>query len=112
MGTAGSDYAELKRCLSSGLYANACAAARSLAVVPLADALDLTLLAAEKDPKRFEAMAVRWLSRLGTERSRSVQEMCWVMGCLKVVGEGRGEEAVTALRGWLAATPSERHAGH
>ncbi len=57
MGIAGSDHAELRRCLAVGQYASAMAAAHSLAVVPLDAALDLTLLAARKDPDRYEAMA-------------------------------------------------------
>jgi hypothetical protein len=75
MGTAGSDHAELRRCLKAGMYANACAAARSLSVVPLDAALDLTLLAAEKDPQRYEDMARRWLVRWMEETEPGLLEI-------------------------------------
>lgn len=57
------------------MYANACAAARSLAVVPLDAALDLTLLAAEKDPERYEAMARKWLVRWMEETEPGLPEI-------------------------------------
>jgi hypothetical protein len=75
VGTAGSDHAELRRCLSAGMYANACAAARSLAVVPLDAALDLTLLAAEKDPDRYEEMVRHWLVRWMVETEPGLPEI-------------------------------------
>jgi hypothetical protein len=43
--------------------------------VSIADALDLTLLAAEKDLERFDAMAQRWLCRLIEERSLTLSEV-------------------------------------
>lgn len=52
MGVTGTDYGDLKRALKAGQYASACSAAHSLPHVPLSDALDLTLLAAEKKPER------------------------------------------------------------
>jgi hypothetical protein len=102
MGVSGSDHAELRRCLKAGQYASACSAARSLTVVPLDAALDLTLLAAEKHPERFEAMAVRWLTRLGEERRPSLRDYVWATQRMGDVREGRGFEAGPALRRWLA----------
>jgi hypothetical protein len=103
IGNAGTPYGELQRALKAGLYVNARAAARELPVVPLDAALDLTLLAAEKDPKRFEAMAVRWLSRLGEERKPSLHEMVWATQRMQDVREGRAFEAAPALRRFLSS---------
>lgn len=75
MGTAGTDHAELRRCLAAGQYASAMAAAHSLAVVPLDAALDLTMLAAEKDPDRYEEMARRWLVRWMEETEPGLPEI-------------------------------------
>lgn len=75
MGVSGSDHAELRRCLAAGQYASAYAAARSLEVVPLDAALDLTLLAAEKDPDRYEAMARRWWVRWMEEGEPGLAEV-------------------------------------
>jgi hypothetical protein len=83
MGTAGSDHAELRRCLKAGMYANACAAARSLQVVPLDAALDLTMLAAEKDPERYEPMAKRWLVRWIEETEPGLEEISAAIGDLR-----------------------------
>ena len=98
IGNAVTTHGELQRALKAGLYVNARAAARELQVVPLEDALELTLLAAEKDPRRFEAMAVRWLQRLIEERSPSLNETVWAGTRLKDVKEGRAFEAAPALR--------------
>jgi hypothetical protein len=83
MGAAGSDLAELRRCLKSGMYANACAAARSLQVVPLDDALGLTMLAAERDPDRYEVMAKRWLVRWIEETEPGLAEISATIGSLR-----------------------------
>jgi hypothetical protein len=83
VGTAGSDHAELRRCLKVGQYASACAAARSLAVVPLDAALDLTLLAAEKAPDRYEAMARRWLVRFMEETEPGLPEISLTIAHLR-----------------------------
>ncbi len=101
MGVSGTDYGDLKRALKAGQYASACTYARSLPVVPLDAALEITLLAAEKAPERFEAMAVRWLTRVGAERKPPLHEYAWAAERLKDVKEGRGFEAAPALRRWL-----------
>jgi hypothetical protein len=83
VGVSGSDHAELQRCLKAGDYASACSAARSLAVVPLDAALDLTLLAAEKKPERYEDMARRWLVRWMEEKEPGLAEIAVTMACLQ-----------------------------
>jgi hypothetical protein len=98
IGTAGTTHGELRKALKAGLYMQAMAAAHDLPVVPLDAALELTLLAAEKDPGRFEAMAVRWLSRLAQEKRPSLHEFVWASQRLQDVKEGRMFEAGPALR--------------
>jgi hypothetical protein len=90
-----SDHAELRRCLAAGEYASACAAARSLAVVPLDAALDLTMLAAEKAPDRFEEMARRWVVRFITETEPALAEISVVIGSLRA-GEKPSSAGTTA----------------
>jgi hypothetical protein len=82
VGVTGSDHAELLRLLKVGQYASACSAARSLPVVPLDAALDLTLLAAEKDPDRYEDLARRWLVRWMEETEPGLAEISVAMACL------------------------------
>jgi hypothetical protein len=83
VGVSGSDHAELRRCLAAGDYASAFAAARSLAVVPLDAALDLTMLAAEKAPDRFEDMARRWVVRFITETEPGLPEIALTLTQLR-----------------------------
>jgi hypothetical protein len=83
VGVSGTDYGDLKRALKAGNYLNACSAARSLSHVPLEDALDLTLLAAEKKPERYEAMARKWLVRWMEETEPGVAEIAVTIACLQ-----------------------------
>lgn len=83
MGNAGSDHAALRRALRTGHYASACTYARSLPVVPLDAALDLTLLAAEKKPERYEGMARRWLVRWMEETEPGLAEISLTIACLR-----------------------------
>lgn len=80
------------------------AAAHSLPVVRLEDALELVLLGATKvDRDRYERLAVRWLTRLLEERRISLHEVRWAVERLRDVREGRGEEAGAALRKYVGA---------
>jgi hypothetical protein len=83
VGVSGSDHAELLRCLKAGDYRSACSAARSLSVVPLDAALDLTLLAAKKDPGRYEDMARKWLVRWMEETDPGLEEISVAIGKLR-----------------------------
>lgn len=93
----------MRRAIKAGQYASACTYARSVPVVPLDSALEITLLAAEKDPKRFEAMAVRWLGRLAAERKPSLRDFVWATQRMGDVREGRAFQAAPALRRWLGS---------
>jgi hypothetical protein len=65
--------------------------------VSLSDALDITLLAAEKDPERYDAMAGRWIARMLAERRATLREIKWTAERL----QARVEEARKALRGFV-----------
>jgi hypothetical protein len=59
----GHPYSIFKRALERGSLPVAEAAARELPRVSLADALELTILVARKDPRRHPRVAARWLLR-------------------------------------------------
>ena len=61
MGNAGTDYGRFRTALNTGSYGLAVNLARDLPLVPLAEAIRLTCLAATKDPEHFDGMAVRSL---------------------------------------------------
>ena len=104
MGVSGSDHGEFQRALRAGNWASAFAAAYSLPVVRLEDALELVLLGAEKvDNDRYERLATRWLTRLLAERRVSLHEIAWTVERLRDAREGRGEEAGPALRKYVGA---------
>lgn len=75
MGTAGTTHGELRRTLAAGQFTAACAAAWDLPHVPLDAALDLTLLAAERAPDRYEGMVRRWLVRWMEETEPGLSEI-------------------------------------
>ena len=105
MGVSGTDHGEFQRALRAGNWAGAFAAAHSLPVVRLEDALELVLLGAQKvDKDRYERLASRWLTRLLEERRISLHEIAWAVERLRDVREGiGGDEAGTALRKYVAA---------
>lgn len=104
MGVSGSDHGEFQRALRAGDWASAFAAAHSLPVVRLGDALELVLLGATKvDKDRYERLAARWLTRLLEERRVSLHELAWTVERLRDVREDLGAEAAQALRKYVAA---------
>lgn len=60
-------HADFQRAVERGNVARAEAAARQLGRLPLADALKLLLLYAEKEPAKFERAALRWHARYVSE---------------------------------------------
>jgi hypothetical protein len=105
MGVSGSDHGEFQRALRAGNWASAFAAAYSLPIVRLEDALELVLLGAQKvDRDRYERLAARWLARLLEERKMSLHEISWATERLRDIGEGRDQEAGPALRSYLAGS--------
>jgi hypothetical protein len=73
MGIAGTEHSEFQRALQAGNWMAAFAAAHSLPVVRLEDALELVLLGATQvGSDLYERLAVRWLTRLLEERRISL----------------------------------------
>jgi uncharacterized protein with PIN domain len=60
---AGAAYAAFRRALDRRHLAQALSAAHDLPVISLADALELVLLAADRDPPTYDRAAARWLAR-------------------------------------------------
>jgi hypothetical protein len=61
--SAGAAHAAFRRALGRRHLAQALAAAHDLPVISLADALELVLLAADRDPPTYDRAAARWLAR-------------------------------------------------
>jgi len=91
MGNAGSLGGEFRTAIRTGIYKLALNVARSMPVISIADALDLTLLAAEQDLERFDAMAQRWLCRLAEERATSLAEFAGAAAEIQGVPMGLGD---------------------
>src|ERR1041384_3365631 len=87
MGTAGHRTGELRTALRTRSFNMALQIARELRPVSLRDGLDLTLLAAHKDPDRYERMARRWLERFLREARPTLQLSAWVSEDLAKLGE-------------------------
>jgi hypothetical protein len=75
----------------------AVAAARELPQLSLSDALDLTMLAARKDPRRHPRVAARWLLRYLEECDEAtIDEAAMLAACLAALaGDRRGDAALT-----------------
>ena len=65
--SAGAAHAAFRRALERRQLAQALAAAHDLPVVSLADALELVLLAADRDPPTYDRAGARWLARYALE---------------------------------------------
>ena len=66
----------------------------------LADALELTLLIARKDPRRHPRVAARWLLRyLEEHAAATIEEAGIVAACLQALGSPDHAEVVGVLRG-------------
>jgi len=77
----------------------AVAAARDLPQLSLADAFELTILVARKDPRRHQRVAARWLLRYLEERpSATIEETALVASSLAALPGVAHEEARHVLR--------------
>ena len=74
-------------------------AARTLpGLLSLIDALELTLLAAEKAPAAtFEECAARWLARVTVERKLSLTAMMWAGGLLRAAPSAEPRSSFSQL---------------
>jgi hypothetical protein len=77
----------------------ALAAAKDLPQLSLADALELTVLVARKDPRRHPRVAARWLLRFLEEHPHLTIEEAALAASSLIALTGAGyEEAAAALR--------------
>lgn len=91
MAVFGSAYEHFKRALDRGDFEAAVARASALTSMSLADALELTILAASSGSKDFEPFAKRWIARLARERDRSLDEIAHAATLLADLEEGKGD---------------------
>ena len=97
-------YARFRAALAERQLTEAFAAARALpGYLPLADGLELTLLAAEVGTGRaFEGCAARWLAWAAAERSNlTLQQMLDAGSVLAAAGRGEEGNAFGSLAGLL-----------
>ena len=94
--------------MARGNVLSALAAARDLPQLSLADALELTVLVARKDPRRYPRLAARWLLRLLEEHpDATIEEAALAAACLVALTGGAYEEARATL-GAMSETASSR----
>jgi NAD(P)H-dependent FMN reductase len=75
------------------------ATAKELPRLGLADALELTLLIARKDPRRHPRVAARWLLRyLEEDDDATIDELALAASCLSALTGNGYPEAAQALR--------------
>jgi NAD(P)H-dependent FMN reductase len=85
------------------------AAAKDLPQVNLADALELTVLIARKDPGRYPRVAARWLQRLLEEDAAVTIEEAALAASSLVALTGVGhQEAAATLRAMAERATSRR----
>jgi len=87
----------------------ALAAARDLQQLSLADALELTVLVARKDPGRHPRIAARWLLRyLEEDPHATIEEAALATGCLVALPGVGYEETARTLRAMAERASSRR----
>jgi hypothetical protein len=65
----GSAYARFRRALDRGNVTEALSAATEIQIVGLVEALELTLLLADREPPKYERAALRWHARFVREEA-------------------------------------------
>ena len=87
------------------------AAARELPQISLADALELTILIARKEPRRHPRVAARWLLRyLEDCDEATIDEAALVAACLAALAGDRHQDAALSLRALAERVTSRRRA--
>jgi hypothetical protein len=75
------------------------ATAKELPRLGLADALELTLLIARKEPRRHPRVAARWLRRyLEEDGEATIDKVFFMASCLAALASDSYREAAQALR--------------
>lgn len=79
------------------------ATARELGRLSLAEALELTILIATKEPHRLPKVAVRWLERYVPECEPALSEVALAVSALSALPHEPRVEAVRVLRALIGA---------
>ena len=87
------------RALQTGNLVVAEGLARELGRISLAEALELTILIAKKEPRRLSRVAVRWLERYLQECEPTLGDVALAVSALSALVEEDPAEAVRVLRG-------------
>ena len=86
----GSAYMRFRRALDRGNLTEALSAAAELQFVSLAEALELTLLLADREPEKYERAAARWHLRFAQEVPHvDVRESLAVLALLAAIPANR-----------------------
>jgi hypothetical protein len=86
------------RALQHGNLLVAEATARELGRISLEEALELTILIAQREPRRLSKVAVRWLERYLQEREVTLSEVALAVAALSALADEQREEATHLLR--------------
>ena len=74
------------------------ATARELGRISLAEALELTILIAKKEPARLSKVGVRWLQRYLEEEQAGLEDVALAVSALSALAGEHRAEAVRLLR--------------
>jgi hypothetical protein len=95
----GNPRAIFNRAIEHGSLAIAETTLRELGQPTLSELLELTLLIAEKDPRRYPRVSARWLIRyLQQHAEATIDDAAFAVACLEAVAGPANEHAVSALR--------------
>ena len=86
------------RALQTGNLVVAEGLARELGRISLADALEMTILIARKEPRRLPRVAVRWLERYLQECEPGLPDVALAVSALSALTAEQPTEAVRVLR--------------
>jgi hypothetical protein len=107
LGDHGTPSARFDRAIKTGSLFLAELSARELGPLTLAQALDLTALAAAQDPARGHRLAARWLQRwLAETAAVSSTDAALAAAALAALGGPRRDVAYATLRGLLRPPPA------
>jgi hypothetical protein len=95
----GGVYSQFKRALRGQHVIQAWSLAAELPAVPLADALELLLLARDREPARFDRGAPRWHARLCSDNQLSGSEAQLALAALLALAGPAASSGVEALLG-------------
>lgn len=111
MTSQGHPYAIFRRALKAGDLLTAEMVARAeLAQVSLEDALSLTILIAQKDPRRHTRAGARWLRRyLDVTTDPTLEDVALVTSCLAALAGPQHEHAVLTLQAVAEQASGARH---